>query len=644
MTDIDEALRAPPTGWVAALVMSVISPETRAWTVNPPGVAPGLQARPLLLAHAEPLSVSLLAHDGEITVIFDGLLVNRDELTRVSDICSASDLTDPSLVLNLYRQWGEQLLPRLRGSYIVIIWDGGRNLLFAARDSMGSVPLFYVRVDATLLLSTSIDALLCQPGVDKTLNRVALAETLAHRYPAPEETYYLGIRRVPQGHALRQRTGSDETVQYWEPAPPDTPDDSMRAEDLAPFDKLLRQAVARALIPSSSGIFLSGGLDSVSAAAMAADIGHSTGTSLPLALSLAFPDPECDEAAVQSGVAAGLGLKQILLPFDEAVGAQGLLAAALALSATLAAPLQNPWRPAYYTLADKGREAGCRVVLTGVGGDDWLTVNSNYMADLLNHADLIGSYRFLRNMLRSYTLPRAAMIRFLLWRAGLRPVLASRARAVLTRIAPRRLHTWRSSRLLRAQTMAAWLAPDPAIREAMEERVAQQVEATLHRPEPRGRYGFYSATSISRTFAHPLLSLEQEEDYAIGRRLGLRLAHPYWDPDLVSFLCRVPPRLLLAGGREKGLVRQAVARRFPDLAFAYQRKVSASNFFYTNLRTQAPAARRRLGALVGLGELGLVDANRIDAFMSDCLASGDSRRQHVVWELLTLEAWVRPRL
>lgn len=645
---IDFRQTSPPA-WVAAWEGAAHHLDTMPpVSVGYPRVAaaPATQRQVLRLrfADAAPPAPQAYAREGECAVIFDGRLVNREEVARAAHRSPAENLSDPALVLHLYRACGETFLTRLRGSYAVILWDAEHDILLAARDAMGSVPLFYTRVKEALLFSTSIDALLCEPGVDEAFNTLALAETLAHRYRLPEETYYKAIRRVLQGHALRRHANREENVQYWDPAPPGTPDDSMRVADLAQFDVLLRQAVARAMSQRPSGIYLSGGLDSVSIAAVAANIGRANGSSMPLALSLAFPDPACDEADVQMEVAAGLGLEQVLLPFAAAVAPQGLLAAGLALSATLEAPLQNPWRPAYSALARRSRNSGCRVILTGVGGDDWLTVNSDYMADLLGRGDVIGSYRLLRNMLRSYAVPRLALLRFMIWRSGVRPILVARATGLLDRLMPDRGRKWRRNWLLRRQTVPDWLAPDSTLRQAMKERAGQQVEAILRKPVPRGRYGFYNATNIARTFAYQQPSLEQEEDYNVGRRLGLSFRHPYWDPDLVTFLCRVPPRLLLEGGREKGLVRQAVARRFPDLAFERQRKVSAGSFFYRTLQAQAPAARRHLGALVALDQLGLVDAQRIDATMSVALNSGDNRRQHAVWELLMLETWLRSRL
>ena len=59
---------------------------------------------------------------------------------------------------------------------------------------------------------------------------------------------------------------------------------------------------------SGSGIYLSGGLDSVSIAALAAEKSRQTRTAAPRALSVSFPHPDCNEAQIQTAVAAQLGL------------------------------------------------------------------------------------------------------------------------------------------------------------------------------------------------------------------------------------------------------------------------------------------------------------------------------------------------
>ena len=65
-------------------------------------------------------------------------------------------------------------------------------------------------------------------------------------------------------------------------------------------------------------ILLSGGLDSISVAAMAADVLRRAGSSGPLALSLGFPG-EASEEFAQRAVAKSLGLEHEFVPFYDAV-------------------------------------------------------------------------------------------------------------------------------------------------------------------------------------------------------------------------------------------------------------------------------------------------------------------------------------
>jgi asparagine synthase (glutamine-hydrolysing) len=594
-------------------------------------------------AHSKEAMPATAASAGYI-VIFDGTLYNRSTLRDHFARFRGQPENDAELALWAYREWGEEMLHQIKGIFALIIWSGDRDTLLCMRDPFGAYPLFFTETTGALWLSISIEALLQQPRVSGDVNRAALAESLCHRWPKPEETFFQAIKRVPPGHVMRMQNGGRQLYQYWDPAPEGTPVDSMTEEELEQFDELLEQAVERCLVPDRAGIFLSGGLDSVSVGVVAADVAKREGWLPAWALSLAFPHPSCNEEAVQRSAADGLGLPHVVVPFTEAAGSQGLLRSNLEISETWPAPLQNPWLAAYYHLGGEGQRRGCRVILTGIGGDDWLTVNTDYMADLIRGLNARESYRFVRNILQSYALPRLAMLRFLVWRSGILPLLALQGRRLVRSVAPDRLNALRRWRLTRLQSTPKWVAPDPELRQHLNQRTEERVERTLRRAEPEGPYGFYNYNVMSQTFAQPMAAMEQEEYFEIGRRLGLRIAHPYWDPDLVAFLCQIPPRLLLRGGREKGLVRETVAQRLPAVGFAQHKKVSASDYFKSILLAEGPNVWAKTGGTTALIDLGVIDAAEIDAIMASSLSSSQLREVHRVWEVLNLETWVRSRL
>ena len=360
------------------------------------------------------------------------------------------------------------------------------------------------------------------------------------------------------------------------------------------------------------------------------------GSAPPIAASLEFPDPSCNEQPVQRNVAEQLGLHQIFMRFEDTVAGVGLIQAWIDINRTSTLPMTHAWRPAYRALGDRVRHMGCRVAIGGDGGDEWLTVAPEYMVDLIRAGDVVSLAHTVSTVLKSYDLSRTQLVYNMLWTHGVRLLLASWGRSALRRVARGRLARHRLAQL--EARSPEWVVPDPDLQRQLRERMEQWTDRSLEEPEPRGSYGFYLAT-FPHGFVHPLRSLDQEEVFASRRRNGLRELQPFWDPDLIQFLCRIHPRVLDRGGRTKGLVREQVARRFPGLGFERHRKVSASRYFSETVAAEAPRAWEKLGGVRTLARLGIVDARKAEAAaradVGRIIRSGNCR----VWEMLTLEAW-----
>jgi asparagine synthetase B (glutamine-hydrolysing) len=86
-------------------------------------------------------------------------------------------------------------------------------------------------------------------------------------------------------------------------------------DELSRFTPVLATAVSRCLSVGADSLALSGGFDSVSVAAVAAE---QLRESAPLhAVSLRFTDASCDEAETQTQVARALGMPQLMRSLDE---------------------------------------------------------------------------------------------------------------------------------------------------------------------------------------------------------------------------------------------------------------------------------------------------------------------------------------
>lgn len=602
-----------------------------AWGASGAAVRPGgpLRSRPSPLvfdglpAHGGPSIARSPAGD----VLFDGVLYERDALAARLGVDPRS-CGDAALVLEGCARWGAEVARHVKGLFAIVCWDAARGQMTAIRDALGAYPLFYARTaGGELLLSTSIDALVDHPAVDRSINRAAVADHLCHRWPYPDETFYTAVRRVPPGCRLvADRTGV-RVERYWDPAPLGEPVRWITEDELETFGERLDTAVGRLMAQGRSGIFLSGGLDSISVAAVATDLARRTGRAAPIALSLGFPDPSCNEEPVQRGVATSLGLEHEFVPFGDATGTGGLLGPALACSRTSPAPMLNTWSPAYTELALRGRRRGVQVIMTGSGGDEWLTVSPYLAADLIRAGDVRGLAKLAASWQRSYRMPPWRLMRTLFWTFGARPL----AGLALDRLAPAAWHRNRLARLRR--TTHAWIAPDPQLRLALDERTADGLTPAA----PRA--GFYFQ-EVRAGLDHQLTSMELEEIFHMGRRLDVKIRHPYWDADVVDMLYRTPPQLLNLDGRAKALVRDTVAKRFPALGLDRQKKIAGTSFFRSVLRNEVPALWKRSGGVPTLVRMGIVDGRAANAMVEASLAQFSRQGLSRIWDLLNLDAWV----
>ena len=498
------------------------------------------------------------------------------------------------------------------------------------------IRLFYASIEGEWLFSTSIEALTRHPRVSGEINRAALADHLCHRWPDVEETLFKNVKRVPPGHVIRVGR-SKQVRRYWELPIPGAGVDWVREDELERFDELLDQAVERCLCLGPAAIYLSGGLDSVSVAAVAAQNSQRKGLPPPWALSLGFPG-ECNEEEIQRGVAADLGLPQVFMTLGDAVGHDGLLLAALKMNSHRPMPLLNPWYPAYHRLGLEGKQQGCKVILTGGGGDEWLGVTPLLAADLIRTLDVVGLYRLWSMMQSSYPLPWYSIMRNIFWTFGARPLVSTTIRRVLCSMAPGLLQARQRRRVRR--TTPNWVAPDPVLKQEIDQRL----EARLGQTKPMRDTGGFYFRELWESLDHPLTAMEMEEVFESGTRMGLRILMPYWDADLLEMLYRVPPHLLNKGGRSKGLVRQSVARRFPQLGFERQKKVISTNFFNSMMLQDGKKAWQALGGTPALAELGIVDRERLGSTIEGILAGNQLRQAYRIWDVLNLESWLRPRL
>jgi hypothetical protein len=561
-----------------------------------------------------------VAEMGECTLLFSGALAKGvlDE--------DASLLGDESRVLSAYLRCGTALFPRLRGRFVLVLVDGRNGVCYAIRDPMGAHPLFYAADRQTIVVSPSAELAARRCGRKPELNRVVAAASLLRAPLEGEETFFVGVRRLLQGHMLEAHGDGTKVGRYWLPQGRDS--SPYRVDQ---FHELVRQAVDR-LVDGRTGIFLSGGLDSALVAAVLADLCRSRGLVAPVALSLAFRGTDANEEPMQREVASRLGLEHVVCTPAELVGERGLLEATLELARRSTAYPPELLAPAYEELARLGSSRGCTSILSGSGGDEWLLPPWAYAADRVLSLDALALAQLCRAWLGYWPeLGRVSVLRAVLWRLGLRSATRSLSARLAGRFAPALLMRVRRARA--EQRIPPWMVPDEDLRRHVLDRILAQTT-----PDPPG-----AAVGAQRwaLLDGENLSIVQELAFEHQAHTGAASLSPLLDPDVIEFLHLLPPRQLVAGGRAKAPARDVLSRYLPDLADSWPRTVYGNSVWIETIRAEGSRAWSASGEASVLAEFGLVDPGRAKAILTGDVGRASLSDLTGAWRSLSLDSWLR---
>lgn len=208
----------------------------------------------------------MISDDGRFVLVFNGEIFNYVELRReLSSLGYQFRSTgDSEVLLNAYRQWGADCLPKLNGMWAFIVYDRTERRLFGSRDRFGVKPLFVHRQRNQVLFASEIKAIrasgLYQGGVNW---KVASRFLIEGHLDDGGETFYEGIDPIPPGSAFDLDLGGTwKSWKYWDL---DHVSCAEVQDPVREFAELFEDAVRlrmRSDVPV--GVCLSGGLDSTS--------------------------------------------------------------------------------------------------------------------------------------------------------------------------------------------------------------------------------------------------------------------------------------------------------------------------------------------------------------------------------------------
>lgn len=206
-----------------------------------------------------------LRHEGEhYILVYNGELYNtgevRAELERAGHAFEGH--SDTEVVLHAYAQWREHCVDRFNGIFAFGVWEANRRQLFLARDRIGVKPLFYMCRRDGLIFGSEIKTVLRHPDVKAQLDPQGAAEIiLLGPGRTPGCGIFHGIQELEPGCCGYFAQGKLNIRRYWKLLDREHRDDF--DETLACVRELVLDAIRRQMVSDVPiGAFLSGGLDS----------------------------------------------------------------------------------------------------------------------------------------------------------------------------------------------------------------------------------------------------------------------------------------------------------------------------------------------------------------------------------------------
>lgn len=491
-------------------------------------------------------SQPMVSSGGDHVVVFNGEIYNYPELRAELEregrrFCTRSDT---EVLLQLYAECGPAMVHKLRGMYSFVIWDEERQGLFLARDPYGIKPLYTANDGWTFRFASQVKALLAGGVVSRAPEPAGIVGFhLFGSVPEPF-TIFRDIRALAAGH-----------TQWVDSAGPREPTpfasvakilaEGARRPPASASDELIRDAAldsvrAHLLADVEVGLFLSAGIDSGALLGLMRDAGQSEICAITLSYR-EFTGSHEDEAPLAAAMAKNFGARHVVrcVSGDE-------------FHADLPKILEAMDQPSIdgvnsWFVSKAGKEAGLKVALSGLGGDE-----------------LFGGYPSFRDIPRWIALMRPLAVPGL--GAGLR-MLASAIAPRLRTSQPKVLGlaefggSWPGAYLLRRGLFLPFELTDQLdsdlVREGLHRlRPLRGLARTLS-PDPGSPFARVSALESSNYLRNQLL---RDADWS-GMAHSLEVRTPFVDVCLIEAIA--PTLRRLSPGEGKLALARAPSRPVP---------------------------------------------------------------------------------
>ena len=216
--------------------------------------------------------------------------------------------SDTEMILHAYKQWGINAVDKFIGMFAIVLYDDLNKEILILRDRAGVKPLFYYQKNDLFLFSSELKSFQEHPKFEKNLNLDAVAAFMQYGNVPTPHCIFKNCKKVNPGHFIKidLKSKNKQEIQYWNVYEYyKKPKSKISYQEAKQETKkiLLSACNYRMVADVPVGIFLSGGYDSTTVAALL----QSESTTKLKTFTIGVPDIGLNEAPYAKDIAHHLG-------------------------------------------------------------------------------------------------------------------------------------------------------------------------------------------------------------------------------------------------------------------------------------------------------------------------------------------------
>ena len=335
------------------------------------------------------------SHSGRYCIVFNGEIYNFRELAKelISIGCRFSGHSDTEVLLSAVEKWGLlEAVKRSIGMFAFSIWDAKNHTLSLCRDRLGEKPLYYGWINNYFCFASELKAIeAIAPQRKLEMDHQGLVNYLRYGYISAPHSIYQGIYKLVPGTIFTCPIRKIFDLPQYSPyADNSTPGPktywsvrdsanyglsnliSSEEEAIEELETLLHSTVKMQKIADVGvGVFLSGGIDSSTVAAIA----QKESSDRVKTFSIGFSEKEYDESMYAEKIARHLGTDHSAIN----VSPQDTLQIVPELPSIYDEPFADSSQIPMY-IVSKFARSKITVCLSGDGGDELFAGYNRYLS------------------------------------------------------------------------------------------------------------------------------------------------------------------------------------------------------------------------------------------------------------------------